>query len=372
MNTRVENPDPQTSQRVSLPVEGATDIAAATIPAKKKRNPLRFLLMAGVPVLLLGGGAYFYLTGGRYIDTDNAYVQQSKVSISSDVAGRIVSVAVANNQSVHAGDALFTVDPEPYRIALSQADAALASARVNVEQLRVGLAVAQAKLDAARSTLDIRQKDWDRKQALRDQGVTAESSLDDARLALQTAQSTVALEEQDVASATAALGGNPEIETDQHPAVLAAIAARDNAARNLDKTTILAPADGIISQVASLNVGQFVAMGSTIATLVETERTWVEANFKETQLTGLATGMPVEISVDAYPGLALAGHVDSIGAATGAEFALIPAQNATGNWVKVVQRIPVRIVLDGGDSDKLRAGMSAAVKVDTQPEGAAS
>lgn len=343
-----------------------------TAKPKKKRSIGRLALMVGLPVILLGGGAYFYLTGGRYIETDNAYIQQSKVSISSDVAGRIASVAVAINQSVKAGDVLFSVDPQPYRIALSQADAALATARVNVEQLRVGLEVARAKLAAAQSTLEIRQKEWDRKTALQTQGVTAESSLDDARLALQTAQSTVALETQDVANATAALGGNPQIETDAHPAVMAAIAARDNAVRNLEKTTVLAPAAGIVSQVASLNVGQFVATGSTIATLVETDRTWVEANFKETQLTGLTTGMPVEVTVDAYPGLALAGHVDSIGAATGAEFALIPAQNATGNWVKVVQRISVRIVLDDAGTDKLRAGMSAGVKVDTKPEGAAS
>jgi membrane fusion protein (multidrug efflux system) len=368
MNARVEKP----SSAEPVDVVVTNPAPAPAEPVKKKRSGGRIALMLAVPVALLGGGAYFYLTGGRYIDTDNAYVQQSKVSISSDVAGRIASVAVVNNQAVQAGDVLFTVDPEPYRIALSQADAALASARVNIEQLRVGLSVAQAKLDAANATLEIRQKDWDRKVALQTQGVTAESSLDDARLALQTAQSTVALEKQDVANATAALGGNPGIATDQHPAVLAALAARENAARNLEKTTILAPAAGIVSQVDSLNVGQFVATGSTIATLVETEVTWVEANFKETQLADLSAGMPVEVTVDAYPGLALNGHVDSIGAATGAEFALIPAQNATGNWVKVVQRIPVRIVLDGDDSANLRAGMSAAVKVDTQPEGAAS
>ena len=377
MNARAEKPNPQTSQPVTLPTSDASPTIVSAPPpaaAKKKRSPLRFLLMFGVPVVLIGGGAYYYLTGGRYIDTDNAYVQQAKVSISPDVAGRIISVAVTGNQVVKAGDTLFAIDPEPYRIALSQADAALSAARVNVEQLRVGLAVAKAKLDAARATLDVRQTDWDRKTALQTQGVTAVSSLDDARLALQSAQSSVALEEQDVANATAALGGDPDIATDDHPAVLAAAAARENAARNLDKTTVVAPADGIISQVASLNVGQFVATGSTIATLVETANTWVDANFKETQLTGMAVGMPAEISVDAYPGAMLAGHVDSIGAATGAEFALIPAQNATGNWVKVVQRIAVRIVLDDTEENAnlLRAGMSAAVKIDTKPEGSAS
>ena len=377
MNARAPKPEAETIEPAKLPTSSPAPVTAAASPpavAKKKRNPLRFVLMFGVPLLLLGGGAYFYLTGGRYIETDNAYVQQAKVSISPDVAGRIVSVAVSGNQLVKAGDTLFTIDPEPYRIALSQADANLSSARVNVEQLRVGLAVAKAKLEAARATLEVRQTDWDRKTALQSQGVTAVSSLDDTRLALQSAQSTLALEEQDVANAVAALGGNPDIATDDHPAVVAASAARESAARDLDKTTVTAPADGIISQVASLNVGQFVATGSTIATLVETANTWVDANFKETQLTGMAVGMPAEIGVDAYPGTMLSGHVDSIGAATGAEFALIPAQNATGNWVKVVQRIAVRIVLDDTEANAnlLRAGMSAAVKIDTKPQGSAT
>ena len=370
MNAPVKKLQPGEAEPIPMAVAEAVTPQPAP-EAKKKRSPLRFVLMLAVPVVLIGGGAYFWLTGGRYIDTDNAYIQQAKVSVSADVAGRIVSVAVKDNQVVKAGDTLFTIDAAPYRIALSQADAALAAARVNVEQLRVGLAVARAKLQSAQSTLEIRQTAWDRQTTLQTQGVTAVASLDDARLALQSAQSTVALEQQDVANATAALGGNPDIQTDEHPAVLAALAARDSAARNLEKTTVLAPAAGIVSQVASLNVGQFVATGSTIATLVETEQTWVEANFKETQLTGMTIGMPAEITVDAFPGVALPGHVDSIGAATGAEFALIPAQNATGNWVKVVQRIPVRVVLDSTDQQLLRSGMSATVRIDTMPEGKA-
>lgn len=371
MNARVTPPAPGEAKPVLVPAaEAAKPEAVATpeAPAKKKRSGKRLALMLAVPVVLAAGGGYFWLTGGRYVETDNAYVQQPKVSVSSDVAGRIVSVAVKDNQLVKAGDALFAIDAEPYRIALSQADAALATARVNVEQLRVGYSTATAKLEAAKSTLAIRQKEWDRASNLQKQGISAESALDDSRLALQQAQSNVSLEEQDVANATAALGGDPNIKTDDHPAVRAALAARDNAQRNLDKSTIVAPADGIVSQVASLNVGQFINTGSTIATLVETGDTWVEANFKETQLTTLSVGMPAEVKVDAYPGLAIECQVASIGAATGAEFALIPAQNATGNWVKVTQRVPVNISCDTG-TDLLRAGMSASVNVDTKPEG---
>lgn len=373
MNARVTPPAPGEAKPVEASTAAAASpeaVAAPEAPAKKKRSGRRLALMLSVPVILAAGGGYFWLTGGRYIDTDNAYVQQPKVSVSSDVAGRIVSVAVKDNQLVQAGDALFAIDPEPYRIALSQSDAALATARVNVEQLRVGYSTANAKLEAARSTLAIRQKEWDRAANLQKQGISAESALDDSRLALQQAEANVSLEEQDVANAAAALGGDPSIKTDDHPSVRAALAARENAQRNLDKSTIVAPANGIISQVASLNVGQFIATGSTIATLVETGDTWVEANFKETQLTGLAVGMPVEITVDAYSSKKLKGHVDSIGAATGAEFALIPAQNATGNWVKVTQRIPVRIVVDSTEGQPLVAGMSATVSVDTKPEGA--
>ncbi|WP_423068724.1 HlyD family secretion protein [Devosia sp. CN2-171] len=378
MNARVTPPAPGEAKPVEPPALEArpavAPAAAAAAPEapeapKKKRSGRRLAIMLAVPVVLAAGGGYFWLTGGRYVETDNAYLQQNKVSISSDVAGRIASVAVKDNQLVKAGDILFTIDPQSYTIALAQADAALASARVNVEQLRVAHSIALAKLQAARDALEIRQKEWDRTSNLREQGITAESSLDDSRLALQQAQSNVALEEQDVANSVAALAGNPDIATDEHPAVRAALAARDNAQRNLDKTTILAPADGMVAQVASLNVGQFVNTGSTIATLVESNDIWVEANFKETQLSTLRNGQPVEITVDAFPGKKLEGHIDSIGAATGAEFALIPAQNATGNWVKVTQRVPVKIVVDSTDGEALVAGMSAVVNVDTKPEG---
>lgn len=383
MNARVKTPAVGEAQPAKTTVAEATGQAApsaaeaapAAAPAtlaKKKRSGRRIALMLSVPVILVAGGAYFFLTGGRYVETDNAYIQQSKVSISSDVAGRIIAVNVAENQTVKQGDELFAIDPEPYRIALAQADAALAAARVNVEQLRVAYATAKAKLASAQATLDIRQAEFDRKSSLVNQGVSAESTLDDLKLALQTAQTTVSLAEQEVASTTAALAGNPDIKTDDHPAVRAALAARDTAQRNLDKTTVVAPADGIVSQVGSLNVGQFIATGSTIATLVETNDTWVEANFKETQLASLSPGMPAEVTVDAYPGVKLEGHVDSIGAGTGSEFALIPAQNATGNWVKVTQRIPVVIRLDNTEGQPLRAGMSSVVNVDTKAAAAGS
>lgn len=353
-----------TAEAPATPAAEAVAAPAATAAAKPKRSR-RLALLVSVPVVLALGGGWFYLTGGRYVDTDNAYVQQAKVAISSDVAGRVASVAVHENEMVKAGAVLFTLDPEPYRIALDQAEAALAAAKVNVEQLRVAYGTAKAKLAAAQSTLDIRQAEFDRKESLASKGIAADATLDDVRLALQQAQTAVTLAQQDLANATAALAGNPEIAIEDHPAVRSAMAARDNAKRNLEHTNVVAPADGIVSQVASLNVGQFIATGTTIASLVETGDTWITANFKETQIDTLRQGQPVEVKVDAYPGIKFEGELESIGAATGSEFALIPAQNATGNWVKVTQRIPVRVRIAGAHIEDLRAGMSATVAVDT-------
>jgi len=365
MSVRMTEPKPGDAKPVEMPL---SELAAAA-PARKPRKLGRLALMAAVPVVLAAVGAWFWLTGGRYEDTDNAYVQQAKVAISADVAGRIASVAVHENQRVAAGDVLFTIDPEPYRIALEQAEAALAAARVNVDQLKVAYGSAEAQLAASQQLLVIRQAAYDRKAALVQSGTASDATLDDVKLALETAQNAVTTARQQMASAAAALTGDPTIATDAHPAVRAALASRDAAARNLDKATVRAPADGIVSQVASLNAGQFVATGATIASLVETGATWVEANFKETQLAALTTGLPVEVKVDAYPGVVFAGRLDSISAATGSEFALIPAQNATGNWVKVTQRIPVRIAVTPIDGKVLRAGMSAVVTVDTKPAG---
>ncbi len=289
------------------------------------------------------------------------------MSLSADVAGRIVGVSVHDNQTVKAGDVLFTIDPEPYQIALDQAEAALATAQ---GQCRAVAGRLWHRQRAARSRAGDAgasgRTSMTARPALATQGSTAQASLDDVKLALQTAQNAVNWPTSRSASATAALGGDPEIKTDDHPAVRAALAAVEVPQRNLAKTTVVAPADGIVSQVASLNVGQFVATGTTIASLVETGRTWVQANFKETQLAALTAGMPAEISVDAVPGREVRGHCGQHRCGDGAEFALIPAQNATGNWVKVTQRIPVRIdVASVADAEALRAGMSAVVSVDT-------
>ncbi|MGF7062405.1 membrane fusion protein (multidrug efflux system) [Aminobacter sp. BE322] len=354
----------ENSQKMELESPASQPQPAAAAPARRNRG--RFLVMAALPLALVAAGGYYWVTGGRYQETENANLRQAKVSIASEAAGRIVKVGVADNASVKAGDILFEVDPEPYRIALAQADATLAAARLNVEQLRAAYSQATAQERVAASALDYAQSQFDRSNDLVRKGVNAPSALDEARMDLDKAKEQHSAALQGIVSAKAALGGNPDIPTEQHPTVLSAQAARDKAAFSLAQTTVRAPADGTVSQAASFKIGQFVGTGTPVFSLVETGDTWVEANFKETQLTNMKPGQEAEIVLDTYPDRTFRGTVAAIGAGTGAEFSLLPAQNATGNWVKVTQRIPVRIKLDDDASrPALRTGMSATVSIDT-------
>ncbi|MEI9416693.1 HlyD family secretion protein [Mesorhizobium sp. Cs1321R2N1] len=354
---------------MEAPAQPAAPVAVAPLvqsAPKKKRRIGRFFLMFALPAALIVGGGYVWVTGGRYQETENANLQQAKVSIASDTAGRIVQVAISDNQTVKQGDLLFAIDPEPYRIALAQADAAVAAARLNVEQLRAAYGQAMAQEKSASSEVAYAQSQYDRAADLAQKGINAKSSLDEARNDLDKAKQQLAVAEQGIVSAKAALGGNPDIETDKHPTVMSALAARDKAAYDLAQTTVKAPADGLVYQAASFKVGQYVGSGTPLFALVETGDTWIDANFKETQLTNMKPGQKAEIVVDTYPGRTFEATVKAIGAGTGADFSLLPAQNATGNWVKVTQRIPVRLELTDPDAKMaLRTGMSASVTVDT-------
>ncbi len=341
------------------------DTTPATAPAKPARKRSRRVLMLSVPLLLALGGGYAWLSGGRYETTDNAYVRQAILPVSADVSGRITEVVAVENQHVEAGDILFRIDDEPYRIALDQADAALAAARLGAEQLRSALVTAQGRLDAARQVQALREHEFERQTELETRGVISNTALDSASLTVQSAENDVTLAALAVTQAAAALGGDPEREIDTMPSVRAAISAREAAERALAHTVIRAPASGVVSQTASLNIGQYISTGTMVASLVESDTSWIEANFKETQVGALIPGQPVTVTLDAYSGLELRGTVQSIGAATGSQFSLIPAQNATGNWVKVVQRVPVRIRLESNSDHPLRGGLSAGVSVDT-------
>ncbi|SNY90722.1 membrane fusion protein, multidrug efflux system [Cohaesibacter sp. ES.047] len=354
------------AQHYENPPKAANDEETAEASSSSSKRTGRLALMLIVPLALVVGGGWFWLTGGRFEETDNAYAQQAQVAISSDVSGRILSVDVEESQRVSAGDVLFKLDSEPFQIAVDQAEASLGKIRLDVEQLKVNYQTATAMRDASRETLKVQQELYDRRAILAKKGVTSNNSLDELKLSLLQAKSAVTSAEKTVDKARAALAGNPKIATDDHPLVRQANAALKLAKRNLAKATVKAPHDGIVNHIDELNTGQYIDAGTAVASLFEVNKTWVDANFKETQLENIRIGMPVDVTFDAYPGTHFKGRVASISSGTGAEFSLIPAQNATGNWVKVVQRVPVRIEPENDSfSDRLRSGMSAVVSIDT-------
>ncbi|MGF7175019.1 HlyD family secretion protein [Azospirillum doebereinerae] len=336
----------------------------------RRRRWRRWLLMAALPVAVALGGGYEYVVGERYVSTDNAYIQQDKVTVSPDVSGRVVAVAVHENELVARGQILFRIDDEPYRLALQQADAALASARLKVEQLRADLGEEIAKQATAAENVEFQKGEFQRQKDLLNTGVAARAKYDSVRHDLTAAERELNTAQQAVVSARAALGGDPAIPTDRHPSVLEAMAKRATAQRDLDHTVVRAPADGVVSQTDRLLIGQYMTVGLSAVSLVMNGSSWVEANFKETDLTHMEVGQTATVVIDAYSGRTLTARVESIGAGTGSEFSLLPAQNATGNWVKVVQRVPVRLRIDPSDNRDapavpLRTGLSAQVDVDT-------
>lgn len=332
------------------------------------RRWLRPFAMVAVPVVLAVGGGYVYLTSGRYVSTDNAYVQQDLLTVSADVSGRISEVAVRENQPVKAGDLLFRIDPRPYRIALMEAEAAVANARLAVAQLRSGVHASDAGLQGARADVAFEQQNFERQAELLKRGFSTRASYQVAQNALQEARARLAAAQAEDERARVAIAGSSGQPIDRHPQVLAAVAKRDRAALDLARTEVRAPRAGIVSQTDRLQVGQVIAAGLPVVSLVGGQGIWIEANYKETDLAEMRVGQPAEVELDAYPDVELHGRVASIGAGTGSEFSVLPAQNASGNWVKVVQRVPVRIAIEGRPDRPLLSGLSADVTIDTKGE----
>ena len=358
--------DPQRDLRADVaPAHAPAAAAAPVVEPVARRRWLRPLLLAVVPLLIVAVGGYLWLTGGRYVSTDNAYVSQDKVSVSSDVAGRIVAVAVRENQRVHAGDLLFRIDPQPYRIAVSQADAAIADAQVGVTTLQANLVGTGANIQAARDAIVNARQDYDRQAQLMKQGFTTRARLEQSEHSLEQARAQLGNAEASAAEARAKLASGAAVPG-ENPQVAAARVQRAKAALDLARTEVRAPVDGTVSQSGRLQVGQMMVTGLPAVTIVRSGRSWVEANFKENDLNRMRVGEAAEVSFDAYKGLKLRGHVQSIGAGTGSEFSVLPAQNATGNWVKVTQRVPVRIAIDEASPRQLIAGLSADVRVDVR------
>lgn len=338
----------------AVPADVATGIA-------RWRKPL----MLAVPLLLLAVGAYFWLTSGRYVSTDNAYVRQDRVMVAPEITGRVAEVAVRENQHVEAGQLLFRLDPEPFRIAQAQAQAALASARLQVAQLHETYAEKGTDIGSAQADVALAESNFARQQQLLKAGFTTRANYDQARAALASARERLAGTRAASANARAALGpGGP---TDSHPLVRAALAQLEKANLDLERTAVRAPFAGTVSQSSKLQIGAITIPGITGVTVVRSAGAWVEANFKETDLENMRVGQPAEIELDAYPQHPLRAKVASIGAGTGAEFSILPAQNATGNWVKVTQRVPVRFMVIEQTDIPMIAGLSATVTVDTKP-----
>ena len=340
--------------------ESATPVDG-TEPAQGRS---RLLLMISLPLVLIALAAWYYLAGAGTVSTDNAYVRQDKVSVSADVSGRIAKVAVAENQLVAKGALLFEVEQATYRIALAQAEAALATARLDVSQLRTGLATKDVSIKGATEDVAFAQQDLARQQQLLREGFTTRARFDQASHALAQAREALAHATAETANAAAALGDASRPDG-QHPLILAALAKRNRAALDLALTSVRAPADGTVSQTGRLQVGTVAAVGLPMLTIVRSGKPWIEANFKETDLRDMAVGQSAEIELDAYAKGVLHGRVASIGAGTGSEFSVLPAQNASGNWVKVTQRVPVRIELIETPKRELIAGLSAKVTVMT-------
>jgi len=328
-----------------------------------KARPWRLILMLSVPLLLALVGGYFWLTSGRYISTDNAYIRQDMVSVAPEVNGVIGEVLVHENQQVRRGDILFRIDPRPFRIALAQAEAQIAAAEVQVNQVMTRSAGTGADIDGAEANLAYAQREYARYAELIRRGFTTRSRYDEAWHDVQEARERLANARAEAANAQSAMGGGGPAN---QPAIQAARIAREQALLNLARTEIRAPADGTISQTDRLQVGAAVVTGVPMVTLVRSATSYIEANYRETDLANMYVGQHAEIEVDAYPDTRVSGHVASIGAGTGAQFSVIPAQNASGNWVKVTQRVPVRIAIDGAPERPMIAGLSAHVTVDTR------
>lgn len=352
--------EPEVQAAASEPVAAAAPEAEQ--PARRRR-PMRLILMLSVPLLLLLVGGYFYLTSGRYVSTDNAYVQQDMVSVAPEVQGVVSEVFVRENQQVRRGQLLFRIDARPFRIALAQAEAQIAAANVQVNQLSTQSAGTAADIQGAVANLDYQQREFARLQGLMQQGWITRTRFDEAQHNVNEARERLANARAAAANASAALAaGGPGSQ----PQLQAAYVAREQALLNLSRTEVRAPADGTVSQTDRLQVGNAVVTGVPVVTIVRSATTYVEANFKEDQLANMYVGQPAEITIDAYPGLTIHGRVASIGAGTGSQFSVLPAQNASGNWVKVRQRVPVRIAIEGNPGRPMIAGLSAEVSVDTR------
>jgi membrane fusion protein, multidrug efflux system len=333
---------------------------------ERLRARARLVLLVVIPLAALIVGLVLYLSGGRIVSTDNAYVGAQKVLVTPDISGKIASVAVKEGQRVSAGDVLLAIDATPFRLTLAQAQSKLEQTHTDFNNMRSNLASLDRLVDLSQQNVALKRKDVERKQQLVARLGASQADLDNSMSAAVTAELEAQFATQQQASTLNALLGNRDLPLDQYPPYRQAKAAVDQAERDLDHTTLKAPIGGTATQVDNIQLGRFVTAGTPILSVIDDTAPWVDANPKETDLTYVRVGQKVTVSVDAFPSRSFNGVVSSISPGTGAEFAILPPQNAVGNWVKVVQRVPVRVTFDAGqDMGLLRAGMSVTVDIDT-------
>jgi membrane fusion protein (multidrug efflux system) len=329
---------------------------------------VRYGLLIMGPLALALVGAYYYATGGRLVTTENAYVKADKIAISTDVSGRVVAVRVKENQIVKKGQVLFELDREPFQIALEKAEAEMRQVRTEIKALQELFVEKTAEMARGDKDLAFFQGVFDKRRRLLKRGVVSQDRFDTAARNLEATRNRTDSVRQELGRIRTRLGGTPDLAIDGHPEVRVAETRRNQARLDLSHTVIKAPATGIVTK-NDLQIGEHVTMGRPVFSTVGWSDIWVEANLKETELTHVREGQAATISVDAYPDFAWKARVASIAPATGAEFSILPPQNATGNWVKVVQRVPVRLELAANsDAPPLRAGMSVFVTIDTLHE----
>ncbi|HTO34491.1 MAG TPA: HlyD family secretion protein [Pararhizobium sp.] len=361
--TALEPSEPPTAEaRIAVPT--AAEPGSGSV-AKRRRSLKRPILFALLPIALVAG-AYYYVTGGQIMETDNAYLQADMVGVSTDVAGIVASVDVHENEEVKAGQVLFRLKQDSFRIALEGAEAKLAAARNQLLNLKASYAQTLAQIAQVEADIPYYQTVFDRQQTLISNAAASHATYDEAKHNLDAAKQKVSVAKAQAATTLAQLGGDADQPVEKNPLYLEAKSAVDDSQRELDNATVRAPFDGVVTNVNALQVGSYLDEAQQAFSLVSTRNMWIAANPKETELTYVKPGQPVSITVDTYPGVEWKGRVESVSPASGSSFALLPAQNTSGNWVKVVQRIPMRVTLDDTEGKPpLRVGMSTLIAVDT-------
>jgi membrane fusion protein, multidrug efflux system len=337
---------------------------------RSRLPPLRLILLVIVPALVAALAVFFYLFSGRYVSTDNAYIGAEKVLITPEVSGKVVRISVVEGQQLKPGDELLAVDAVPYRLAAQEAQAKLSRVRSDFATLKANLASVTTQADLSRQSLAAAQADFDRKTQLLNNRISTPSDLDKSRVTLIAAKTQLEMLEQQERTLRIQLLDDANLPIEKYPQFIEAAVALERAERDLQNTVLRAPIAGVATQVASIQMGRFLSAGAAVFSVISSDNVWIDANPKETDLTHVRRGQPVTVTIDAFPDREWQGTVGAISPGTGAQFSILPPQNAAGNWIKIVQRVPMRIEFaPGQDLRRLRSGMSATVEIDTGRRG---